>query len=418
MKYRIMNYEVKKGLFWNYISLAVAAVAGLMLNILIEYFYKSSVLGIFNETYAWYMILSQISVWGIHMSVLKFVPEQECEIKKRTILKSAILITSLIATLFITFIELTLFLFKNVEWQHSLRIASIGLVFFSLNKVLLNYLNALSEMVDYAVFQILRYIMLIFSVLAISLLRLESNWLALAFPVTESIVLVILLIYIYKRNWLNGVADSNCIKNLIIFGTKILPSNMVMEMNTKVDIVCLSFLVVDTAQIGVYSFAIVFSEGFYQLYITIRKIVDPKIAEANVHGRLEEFMMSVRIIAKKYFIAGTIMIYSGVLFAYFLIYKMVLAHEYRVGIIYLAIICSAIAINGKEVILGDMFAQVGYPIVESRLNVITVLSNIIFNIIFITLWGTIGAAAATALSHFVYGVQLKKAVKMYLGIDI
>lgn len=410
--------KLKKNLFWNYLSLIFMAIAGLLMNSLIIYFYDSSVLGMFNETYAWYMILSQITVWGIHMSVLKYVPEQEDDIERGSILKSALFIAAIVSLFFIVLAEGLLFFLGNIPWKSSLQIAVAGLVFFSLNKIFLNYLNALSEMTPYAFFQICRYMLLIVSIIVISLYGLRGEMLAWIFPVTEGLIFVILFIYLYKRNMMKGTIYSSCIKKLFIFGIKILPSNMVAEMNTKVDVVCLGFLTDDTARIGVYSFAILFSEGFYQMFVTMRKMINPLIAKENAQSRLAEFMRFIQEKTKKYLVLGTAIAYVFVLCAYFLLYMFMLSYEYYVGIVYLAIVCFAIALNGKEIILGNMLAQAGYPLAESKLNMVTVLSNTIFNIVFISLWGTIGAAIATSVSYFVYGLYLKKSVKTCLAIDL
>ena len=74
--------------------------------------------------------------------------------------------------------------------------------------------------------------------------------------------------------------------------------------------------------------------------------------------------------------------------------------------------------NGKKIILGNILAQTGWPLEESKLNMAAVLSNILLNILLIPLLGTIGAAIATGLSHFIYGILLKKAVSNQLEIDI
>src|SRR5262245_13312658 len=46
-------------------------VAGLALNFLIAAFYDAATLGVFNQVYTIYILLSQVAVAGIHLSVLK-----------------------------------------------------------------------------------------------------------------------------------------------------------------------------------------------------------------------------------------------------------------------------------------------------------------------------------------------------------
>lgn len=407
-----------KDLFCNYVSLVIMAAAGLLMNVLIAHFYDASALGVFNETYAWYMILSQISVWGIHMAILKCIPEQEVAQNRESILWTSIVITMVISGITIGFSEIVLLMVRTAVWKRSLQIALTGLIFFSLNKVFLSYLNAVYEMTAYAVFQSLRYLILIAVIFGIAVKGSDSNVLALSFPITESICLFILFMYIRFYLGTSISFKREYARRLFVFGMKILPSNMVTEMNTKVDVVCLGFILNDTAQIGVYSFAILFTEGFYMLYMTLRKLINPGIAKANVRGRLSGYIVSVQIILKKYVRPGAGLAYASILCVYFFICRLMLSVEYRIGLLYIAVICFAIMINGNKIIFGDVLSQTGYPLDESKINIVTVLSNAVLNIGLIFVFGTIGAALATGLSHFIYGRYLQGTIAKRNGIRI
>lgn len=82
------------------------------------------------------------------------------------------------------------------------------------------------------------------------------------------------------------------------------------------------------------------------------------------------------------------------------------------------IICVAIAFNGRKIILGNIFAQTGYPVYESTINTITVAANFLFNVLLIYQFGLLGAAIATAFSHMVFGAILKYGAKKELQIHI
>ena len=60
--------EFLGGIFWNYGSLVIMSASGFLFNCLIIFFYDASILGRFNKAYAWYCVLSQVAVWGLHMS--------------------------------------------------------------------------------------------------------------------------------------------------------------------------------------------------------------------------------------------------------------------------------------------------------------------------------------------------------------
>ncbi|EOS39942.1 hypothetical protein C808_00913 [Lachnospiraceae bacterium M18-1] len=403
---------------WNYVSIAIMAVSGALMNAVIAFFYDSSTLGIFNETYAWYMIISQITVWGIHMSVLKYVPEQDNEKKKRGILKSAVFITLLLSLCIVVLCELILIVFPGVIWKRSLQVALTGLISFSMNKVLLSYLNAIYELVMFAVFQSLRYLGLSGIIFLLAVNRIEGEYISLVFPMVEGGMSFLILFFLFTRNEIRGHFNVKDARELFLFGTKILPSNMVVEMNTKVDVVCLGFLIKSTSQIGIYSFAILFTEGFYMLFMTVRKVINPGISEFNANGRLKEYVANVSKKLNLLLWPVSLAAYILILTIYYFICRVLVGTEYNIGIFYIAVICMAIVMNGKSIIWGDFLSQAGYPMEESKVNVLTVFCNIVFNIVLIVGLGTMGAAVATGMSYFVYGVLMYKNMIRKTGIKI
>lgn len=401
-------YKSISYLIWNYLSVAIMAVCGLVTTSSIALFYDASALGVFNESYAWYVILSQLSVCGVHMSVLKYVPERETIEEKGEIIKSSLIITVIISFVVLMVAEGILLYFYNISWKKSMQIALLGIPFFSVNKVLLNYLNAIYELVAFAVFQSMRYLFLTGIIIGAAVAHIEHDFLSCAFPVSELLVCFGIVVYLLAKKKIRGNISRKWMRDIMLFGVKIFPSNMVTEMNTKVDVVCLGFLIEDTARIGVYSFAILFTEGFYMLYFTIRKLVNPKISEVRAGGNLKEYVCTVNKFMNKYLMPGSVLAYFMVLFVYFIICRLFKTSEYDVGLIYIAIICFAIAINGKSIVWGDYLSQTGFPVEESKVNMQTVISNIAFNILLIICLGTVGAAVGTAASYFVYTLAQKR----------
>ena len=92
--------------------------------------------------------------------------------------------------------------------------------------------------------------------------------------------------------------------------------------------------------------------------------------------------------------------------------------EYIIGGLYITIICFAIMVNGRNIIWGDFLGQIGYPFEESLVNIRTIVSNIVGNVILIMSFGTIGASIATGISHFVYGYTQKKSILNKAGIRL
>lgn len=177
-------------------------------------------------------------------------------------------------------------------------------------------------------------------------------------------------------------------------------------------------LIADTSKIGIYSFAILFTEGFYMIYITIRKFINPRLSEANVKGTIIDYVIDINLNIKKYLLFASMGFYVLILVMYAFMSVIMKRTEYMIGLIYITIICAAMIINRKNIIFGDILAQLGYPLEESILNFFTVLSNFVFNLIFISIFGTVGAAIATGFSHFIFSFYMKYKFKKQVGMEI
>ena len=63
---------------------------------------------------------------------------------------------------------------------------------------------------------------------------------------------------------------------------------MLIELNTRVDIIMIGIFMSDE-KVGIYSFAALFAEGFYQLLIVLQNIMNPIMARQFSNSKLNEF---------------------------------------------------------------------------------------------------------------------------------
>ena len=410
-----------EGLIWNYGSVVILSVSGFLLNFLIIFFYDAAALGIFNRAQAWYGILSQITVWGVHMSIMKLIPECKDDRQEREmILSSAFVGVLLFSVVCVVIIEAALpwVITNNRGLLTSMQMIVPALVFFSLNKVLLNYLNGLSEMKAYAFLQSLRYIVIVITILIFGILRCDHIRLTLCFMAAEIVVFAVSVGYLIHKKLFIKKISLKYVKEHARFGTCILMSNMVTELNTKVDIICLGFILGNDYLIGIYSFAVLFADGFYQLFYVVRRSINPKITEYHVKGKLQEGIAAINANLKKYLRVLSPLALAALGVGYYILCCLLHQKEYLVGLQYLLIICVAIMLSGRKIILGNIFAQTGFPTCESIVNTITVVSNFSLNIIFIYIWGLSGAALATAVSYIIFGCALRYYANKELKVAI
>lgn len=420
MKFLKVN-RFSQGILCNYVSLGILALSGFAFNIIILKYYDAAALGLFNQVYAWYVVLSQVASLGIHTSALAYLSSSKTPDEQGTILKSAVLLilASSIVAICISEVGISLLLSDREELLRSLRMVLPGLVFFSINKVLLNYYNAINNMVVYAFFQSLRYVLIICIIVIISVMALDPCFLGLSFSLAELVLSICFLIYGACKGSVKGSVSLDWIERHLRFGIRVFPANMVLELNAKVDVLCLGMLLRDDYAVGIYSFASVFASGVYEAYVVVRRSINPALAENSNNIPLHTIVQNVCDHLRIYLHLFLPALCVVALAAYkILSVIMGMGAEYNVGLWVILIIGISIIFTGKMIIFGNVFSQTKRPEIESIINVLTVLVNFVFNVVLIIPFGILGAALGTAFSYLFFGVTLKHLCKKILNVGI
>ena len=131
---------------WNYGSLAVVASSGLMINFVIAAQMGSTALGVFNQTYAVYVIAAQIAAMAVHDSAQKHMAEFDGDGQARDVLSAAAIIHSVVTGLVVALAVylgsgLLGLVLDSEATALGVALAAPGLALFSVNKILLGILN-------------------------------------------------------------------------------------------------------------------------------------------------------------------------------------------------------------------------------------------------------------------------------------
>lgn len=297
---------------WNIGSLAVLGVSGIVVNLLIARWGGATDLGVFNQVFAFFLFLSQICVGGIHYSVLKELSDTARDKAELSdIATAAVVLSGGLATVVVVcclpLTEGVGRLFESPAVARGLALALPGVVFFSINKVLLNVLNGLRHMRAHAIFQALRYLLLVGSISAVFLLDLDRVWLCGALTLTELILLCLLLPYLHLRTVplftglrRRGARVRGWMGTHLWFGARGMWSGVCTELNTRIDVLVLGFFF-DDSKVGIYSFAAAFAEGFAQIPLVLRRNLDPLFGEYLARGMFTEIKALVRRTRRLFF---------------------------------------------------------------------------------------------------------------------
>ena len=420
MKQTINNIQFGDFL-WNYLSIIITAVSGVMFSVLISLFYSESVLGRFNTIYSYYIVLSQFSVCGIHMAVVRYTSEFYTKKKEASaILCDSIVLTvinsSLVSILGYIIVNCVLIKILGEDKIYSINTIWVALIFFSINKVFLGWLNGCSKLKAYAFFQGSRNILIVMSLSFFVILHAPGYMLTFSFLFAEGVLFVLEMIYSIWTRCFQIVFSKKYVRQILNFAIRIFPSNAVIELNSKIDVVCLAFIIQDEKLIGIYSFAAMFGEGFYQIFIVIRRIINPNITVMYMSGKLDEYVEKIKKQYMVYLYSGGSLVQIILCTGYCMLVLWVGKRGYLQGVIPLFIICSCIVLNAKALIYGNILAQTGNPAEESISNIASDMFNGIANIIFIRQFGIIGAAVATGLSYCIYNWIQRKFVSQKLKL--
>ncbi|MEA3358255.1 MAG: oligosaccharide flippase family protein, partial [Thermodesulfobacteriota bacterium] len=396
-----------RDVLWNTASLVILGVSGIIINLVIMALRGPRALGIFNQVFAFYIVISQIAAGGIQFSALK-----HCSYKQDNMPECAVITSS--ALMLVAFLGIiiciTLFSLRDVigrilgspSVSLGLSFAAPGLAFFSLNKVLLMALNGLRNMRAFAVFQALRYILILIIAVAIILLGYPESYLPLSLTLTEVILFLALMLYInlFIFHMRFSVSSEMLIwfRRHISFGSRGFLSGVLIEMNTRVDVLMLGYFMSDKI-VGIYSFASTFAEGFAQLNTVVRQNVDPIVGKCFSEGDIKKIHEIAYKIRQTFYpimaMLGAALIIGFPILIWIITPK---GETWQSWGIFAILVFGIVLSSGYRPFI-TLTLQGGRPGNFTIMIAITVLGNMLLNYYLIPILGVYGAAVATA---FIY----------------
>ncbi len=410
---------------WNILSFGLIGASGVLLILLVARFYSPDVLGHFNLVYSIYIILSQLVGAGIHFSVLRYIAEQHHvanEESSAKVLSAALLASALNSLLWIGLFLLVkgqlVRLFGNEELEAGLWFIVPALLFCGQNKVLLAFLNAREEFRCYAVLNASRAVVL--CVTAVSCVALNVPGVALPVVFTLSEFALYVLLVSHARSFLQLNFDRDFLQWMrthLDFGYRSVVGSLFIDINTRIDVLVLG-VYCSVHDVGVYSYAAMLIDGFTQLPIVLRTIVNPKLTRAYFHEGPEAFVKVVREGRRLSYMA-LVPIGLFVVAAYYpIVYLLKLSPEFLEGFLPLAVLMSGSLVSIGYAPFLMVFNQVGRPNEQSMLYFAIFSSNLVLNLLLVPYFGMLGSAIGTALAYLSFVFILRGLAWRKLGVRL
>ncbi len=404
---------------WNVAGLGLAGVCGIALNFFIGLSYGSAALGSFNQVFAAYILLSQLGSFGTQHSVLKYVAASDDPAERAHLTTSALLlglVSSAAATLiFLAIASPMAWLLDSSETEIGMWVAAPGLFFFGLNKITLANLNGRRRMRWFAVFQGGRFVIMLAAALVLWRIGIAGAELPALISVAEAIVFLVSIVVIRTdiRRMARSVL-SRLIREHARFGGKSLMSGMLIEINTRVDILMLGYFASD-ALVGAYSFASILAESLAQLGVVLRNNYNPILVRLLGSEKWDELSKIVRRGKRLTYLAVTsLAVIAGVVYylaiPWFTDDPLIIA-SWRV----FAILLAGVAVSSGFQPFQQLLIVAGLPGWHTVMITTVLAFNIVANSVLIVFWSDLGAAAATALAGLYSVFALRYFVKKKLS---
>ncbi|MBI5961141.1 MAG: oligosaccharide flippase family protein [Chloroflexi bacterium] len=416
--------KFNQDVLWNIASLGLLAFGGVLINLVILRFRGEAALGVFNQVFALYIVLSQIGVGGLQHSALKHISyHQEDRARCADITTSALILVTAITLPMMAGGTLLAGpvgqLMNSAGVENGLRLVLPGLLFFALNKVLINVLNGLQHMRAYAVFRSLRFVLIPLAICVLVWADAPDSSLAFSLTLAEVGLFVGLVIYVYRRLIpLKRVEQAReRFREHISFGLRGVLSGILMELNTRVDVLMLGYFTSD-ATVGIYSFAAMLAEGASQFPLAIRWNVDPIIGRHFAEAQPQKIQeLSARIRRTFHPIMVGVGALAMILYPVFLLIFLPDDHLMTSSAVF-AIIMIGVIINAGYRPFTGLLMQGGRPGMHTLFIISLVFTDAALNLIFIPLWGIYGAAFVTMLTYTLEAVGLIVFARKLFGIRL
>ncbi|MCE9592919.1 MAG: polysaccharide biosynthesis C-terminal domain-containing protein [Planctomycetes bacterium] len=416
--------KFQQDVLWNFASIAVLGISGILLNTLISGMYDAAALGVFNQVWAGYVVCSQLAVGGIDLSVLKEVASGARE-RERV---APVVVGAIVPTLGLAAAATALFvlladpvgeLLKSPGVAVGMRWSAAGLFFFALNKVLFGVVNGLRRMRMFAALQSCRFLLMLAGFGVVVHFGLGAERIAFLFTFAEGVLFLLLALEVGMQvSWRAASGWRTWVPIHFAYGVKSFLAGVLLDLNSRVDVLLLGYFLDDDGPVGVYSFAAMIAEGVFQLMVKLQNNYNPVIAEHVATGRIRELEALVR---RGRWWSWALMLGVGTIAiaGYPLGLRIIHADPGLVaGWLAFAILIGGIFVSAGYLPFQQTLLMAGKPGWHTGMMAVLVVANFVGNVLLIPHFGLAGAALGTALALLVSVLVLRWMVRREVGARI
>jgi O-antigen/teichoic acid export membrane protein len=407
---------------WNIASLGVAAVFGVGVNYLVGAVYGAAALGLFNQVFALYVVCSQLAVYGVHGSVLAYLPAVPEPEERKAMFMAALGVTAGaalgIGALFVALARPVAQLLDSPGVAIGMCWAAPGLVFFALNKVILAALNGLQRMRAYALFQAGRVVLMAVALGVCAVLGVRPSTLPVILTASELLTALCSIVTVTDQlGPVSRASLSRWARAHLAFGTRGFLSGLFAALSMRSDVLILGAFASDAA-VGAYSLAALVADGMSQILIALRTNYSPVLVKLLAERRTEELLQMVRRVRSRiYPLALAAAVVAAIGYALVVPWKgsdPELARSW----IYFAIILAGVVAGSGYVPFNQVLLWAHRPGWYTVLMGATVGVGALLSVVLAGSFGAMGTAIGSAVTQVVALVMLRRLARRVLDLAL
>lgn len=411
-----------------FVMSVLAAFLGYLLRLLLARNLTPAEYGLFYSIFALFSFIGIFRDFGLSSALVKYIAEFNVRRKYEQI-KGAMLfvvifqlVCSFIASsvLFLLSDYLAVNFFHEPSASLFIRIFALMFLIMPLEKVLTLSLQGLQKMVPISFNEFLRLLLIISATYVLFIYDKTAASPSIAYLFSQ---IVIFLIYlpIFLKAWPLFLKTKTKItldisKKMLHFGVSFMVGLLGLYILTYTDTLVLTFFR-PLEEVGWYNIAIPTSKLLLYFTTSLSIVLLPLSSELWAKKRIDKLRIGVNLLHKYSFVI--IMPFAMVMVSFpSLIIKFFFGGAYVNGSAALQILSIGIVLYNIGYVNNNILSGIGKPRESTKIIIVASLVNLILNIIFIPMWGTVAAASTTLLSYIIILVWSSVKIREFVDVRI
>ena len=392
---------------WAFISIATASLAHFILRIVLGRELGPDGLGVYTLAFTIYLFGMQFAAFGIGAALTKYVAEfLDDQVNIRNYVSSGM--TSSIITgalmgvvLFLLAPYIAVSFFHVPELKPLVQLTALCYPFIAIQKAVLGTLNGFRKMHLYALLNIIQNVTVVVASIALVLL-FEMGVMGAVIGFVGPTVLISALSPALIRDHIGFDAsfwNIPALRATTAFGFYIVLGNSIGFLNTQVDSILIGYYMNPT-EVGIYAVAVLFAQTLTLIPSAVQRVTAPATATLYGKGDIKAIRKIISSTMKKAFLVSAAIALIIVIFGQFFI-SLFFTTEFLPAYVPLLVLLIGHTIFAPFMAIGSTLASIGKVKILFKIHSICGVLNIALNILLIPLFGIMGAAASTTITHIV-----------------